>query len=165
MTTTFVVRYLVTVYPASIQSSVSVWTLEGIHHNAWVPYSHEDPVSSQTLKVVPWIEIGMLHPCIVHVALTLNVSLLSKLCSERRLTGQGKEAALKTAGNTRMSKAIWLREINFMIQVPEAGHLSARQEEAFHSGTIYGPQRLCKIAPWLRRAVMALSNPYISQYL
>lgn len=83
----------------------------------WVPYSHEDPVSSQTLKVVPWIEIGMLHPSSVHVALTLNVALLSKLCSKPRLTGHGKEAALETADNTRMSKAIWLRPDNFMILV------------------------------------------------
>ena len=59
----------------------------------------------------------MLHPSSVHAAFTLNVSLFCKLCSEWRLTGHGKEAALETADNTRMSKVIWLRLDNFMILV------------------------------------------------
>ena len=77
----------------------------------------------------------MLHPCTVHVALTLNVSLLSKLCSERRSTGQGNEAALETADNTRMFKAICLGQNDFMIQfqrVQGASHLLARRYQCWN---------------------------------
>ena len=78
----------------------------------------------------------MLHPCTVHVALTLNVSLLSKLCSGRRLTGQGKEAVLETADNTRMSKVIWFKQDNFMIQVQCIQSASRLPAQKCHSWNI-----------------------------